>query len=149
MKLLSVVLFAGLVGTIACDAVCMPQIITKCLLTLATRYLQSPICRAPVELNECIRNGARDCKQESSPLVQEVLKTYTDTCTEGTEMNALYKAHGRCVFEDAQIGNIRCLQAGMAEIQKSIIPHANGRNMLDNMMKAACKKGHGADVCIE
>ncbi|GFW12618.1 uncharacterized protein TNCV_818701 [Trichonephila clavipes] len=127
----------------------MPQIITKCFLTLTARYLQSPICRAQSELNDCIRNGARDCKQESSPLVQEVLQTYTDTCTEGTEMNALYKAHGRCVFEDAQIGNIRCLEAGMAEIQKSFTPQGSGRDMLDNMMRAACRKGQSADVCLE
>ncbi|GFT43541.1 uncharacterized protein NPIL_567191 [Nephila pilipes] len=146
MKLLSALLFAGFLSIVACDPICMPQKIAMCFMTLTTRYLQSPICKAPSELNECIRKGAIECKEEFSPLVQDVLQTYTDTCTEGTEMNALYKKHGICVFENAAIGSVRCLQSGMTQIRKSLTMQGN---MLDNIKRAACKNGHSADLCIE
>ncbi|GFT00474.1 uncharacterized protein NPIL_237481 [Nephila pilipes] len=98
---------------------------------------------APSELNECIRKGAIKCNEESSPLVQDILQTYSDTCTNGTEMNALFKKHGGCAFKNVANGTVSCIEAVKEQILK------DQENLVDDNIKVACKNHNSTDVCIE
>ncbi|GFS51520.1 uncharacterized protein NPIL_617281, partial [Nephila pilipes] len=68
------------------------------------------------ELDKCLKKEAKECEVENSSIVQDLLDTYSDTCTEGTPMNALFQKHRCCLYEQTTIVNVLCMQMVMREI---------------------------------
>ncbi|GFU39637.1 hypothetical protein NPIL_105951, partial [Nephila pilipes] len=44
MKLLCIVLLAGFIGVVSCDMKCMQMKVSECILILAIRYGENPVC---------------------------------------------------------------------------------------------------------
>ncbi|GBM64856.1 hypothetical protein AVEN_157107-1 [Araneus ventricosus] len=148
MKVAIFFVLTALLGIASCDIVCMQFKLSSCFAVTAMRNFRNPICASNNDLIACLRNGARECGVESSPIVGEVIERYTETCKEGTEMNDLYKKHKACVFQDAAIGNGVCMRPILTEVLALGFP-SQTRTYQENVLKVACKYGDSGNKCID
>ncbi|GFS44285.1 uncharacterized protein TNIN_485261 [Trichonephila inaurata madagascariensis] len=147
MKLLSIVLVIGFLGVVSCDMKCMHSKFAQCFTTLALRYYRNPICSAHSELDQCLKAGARSCGVENTNTVKEVLRTYAETCTPGTSMNAMFLKHQYCVFMRAAAGNSQCLMPTLREIRG--LGYPGQANYEDKVLRIACKNADTGNRCVD
>ncbi|GIY11318.1 hypothetical protein CDAR_530581 [Caerostris darwini] len=89
---------------VSCELICMQKTKFDC-------HLSFSYCSENNEFLECMRSGARECNLESDPIVQDMLNVIDSTCTEGTEINTLYKKHIGCVTGNVTTsGNKICVK---------------------------------------
>ncbi|GIY83621.1 hypothetical protein CDAR_32511 [Caerostris darwini] len=101
MKVLFVIIFFGVLGSLSCSAnmVCIEAKLADCLTYLFRQYKENLFCMGINEFLGCVSNGSRECNvEESNPITQNMLNSYKLMCTEGTELNILYKKHASCVL---------------------------------------------------
>ncbi|GFS59742.1 uncharacterized protein NPIL_697501 [Nephila pilipes] len=141
MKILCVVLMAGILGVVSSDMWCMQKWLTECILNAGS---ETPVCNALKKANECIRSGAIFCDVENSVLVQNYLNTNDEICREGSIMFEMYLKHESCVFQDE--ANFECMLPAFLKIRKL---NRRKSNYNDEVQKILCKYQDRGYECID
>ncbi|GIY83625.1 hypothetical protein CDAR_32531 [Caerostris darwini] len=121
MKNFFPLVLAALLGTASCGNMCFEKAKSLCLLQVMAKHSNDFICGGNKEYAKCLETGARQCNFQSNNFVQDMLHTYKATCTEGTELNTLFKKYGECSFQGADDGNTLCMNPVKEELKKKQI----------------------------
>ncbi|GFT50541.1 uncharacterized protein NPIL_230371 [Nephila pilipes] len=124
----------------------MQSKVSECIVTLVLRDLKNPLCYAHSELDECLKKEAKECDVENSSIVQDLLETYSETCTEGTPMNTMFEKHRSCLYERAAMVSLQCMQPILKEIIALGSPSEDGFE--DKVLKLGCQYDDSLNECI-
>ncbi|GIX93610.1 hypothetical protein CEXT_455221 [Caerostris extrusa] len=121
MKTFFPLVLAALLGTASCGNMCFEKAKALCLLQVMAKHSNDFICG-------------------------EIKNTRNATCTEGTELNTLFKKYGECSFQGADDGNTLCMNPIKEELKKADFEI---KTLEEDLFRAACKHQDSLNECID